>query len=243
MSVIFQARAPAGARFARYRLAAGLVLGLAILPIAPAVAELAVSQLVFELKPGMSRAADIEIFNDSDERSFVAVEPREILDPGLPAQRPLLSPDPEKLGLLVSPTRLVIEPRQRKRLRIAAIGPLPVRERVYRVTVKPVAGEVSGTETGLKLLVGYDLLVLVRPPAGTQRVEVSRNGSSLTIVNRGNASVELAEGRQCDAKGANCSALPGKRLYAGATWQQSLPLATAGEYRIRSGDGWSTLKF
>lgn len=221
----------------------GLSLLLALLPMAPAAAELTISQLIVELKPAESRAADIEIYNDSDERSFVTVEPREIVGAGLDGERPYLSPDPEKLGLLVSPARLVIEPRQRRRLRIAAIGPAPRMERVYRVTVKPVAGDVTGAESGLKLLVGYDLLVLVRPPAAKPSVEVRRTGDTLTIVNRGNASVEFAEGKQCDASGANCLSLPSKRLYAGASWQQSLSRPTPGEYRIRSADGWSTVRF
>lgn len=222
-----------------------LCLGLmiAMVPAAPACAELAVSQLIVELKPGATRAADLEIYNDSDERSFVSVEPREIIDAGLDTEKSQPSPDPEKLGLLVSPMRLVIEPHQRKRLRIAAIAPVPLRERIYRVAIKPVAGDVSGTETGLKLLIGYDLLVLVRPPVNTPEVEVRRTGRVLTILNQGNASVELAEGKQCDGTGESCQALPSKRLYAGVSWQQSLPGSTQGEYRIRSGNEWSTVRF
>jgi P pilus assembly chaperone PapD len=223
-----------------------LVVGmgmLALLPAAPASAELAVSQLIVELNQDASRAADIEIYNDSEERSFVSVEPREILDAGLDQERPRLSPDPEQLGLLVSPRRLVIEPRQRRRLRIAAIGPVPGRERVYRVTVKPVSGEVTGSETGLKLLVGYDLLVLVRPPTTKPRLDVVRTGNVLTITNQGDASVELSEGKQCDGNGQGCQVLPSKRLYSGASWRQILPTRTNGEYRVRSADGWSAFKF
>jgi P pilus assembly chaperone PapD len=224
-------------------LALCLSLFMAMATAAPASAEIAVSQLIVELKPGASRAADIEIYNDSEERSFVSVEPREIVDAGLDNEKSRLSPDPEKLGLLVSPTRMVIEPRQRKRLRIAAIGPVLPRERVYRVTVKPVTGDVSGTETGLKLLIGYDLLVLVRPPASAPNLEVRRSGGMLTIINQGTASVELAEGKLCDANGGGCQSLPSKRLYAGASWQQDLPLSTGGEYRLRAGDLWTTLRF
>lgn len=216
---------------------------IAMPPIAPASAELAVSQLIVELKPGASRAADIEIYNDSAERSFVSIEPREIIDAGLEKEKPRLSPDPEKLGLLVSPTRLAMEPHQRRRLRIAAIGSVPPQERIYRVTVKPVVGEVTGPNSGLKLLVGYDLLVLVRPPANKPNVTIGRAGNLLTIVNRGDASVEFAEGKQCDGTGNNCQPLPSKRLYSGVSWQQTLPLHLGGEYRLRSGEGWSTVKF
>lgn len=216
---------------------------LIMLPSAPARADLSVSQLIVDLKPGETRAADIEIHNDSDIRSFVSVDPREIIDAGQAKEKPFFSPDPEKLGLLVSPRRLVIEPHQRRRLRIAAIGSASIHERIYRVTVKPVTGEVTGSETGLKLLVGYDLLVLVRPFASSAQFEIKRTGSILIINNRGNESLELADGKQCESNGGKCQSLPSKRLYAGASWQQSLPLSTPGEYRIRSADKWSTVRF
>lgn len=223
-------------------LSVGLGL-IALLSAHAAPAELTVSQLIVELKPDASRAADIEIYNDSEERSFVSVEPREIVDVGLDGEKPRYAPDPEQLGLLVSPRRLVIEPHQRRRLRIAAIGPVPAREHVYRVTVKPVSGELTSSETGLKLLVGYDLLVLVRPPVTKPRLNVDRTGDVLTITNQGDASVELAEGKQCDQNDQDCQQLPSKRLYSGASWRQVLPTRTSGEYRVRSADGWSTLKF
>lgn len=210
---------------------------------APASAELAISQLVVELKPGALRAADVEIFNDSAERSFVSVEPREIIAPGTVNEQRFVSSDPEKLGLLVSPTRLILEPHQRRTLRLAAIGPQEDRERVYRVTVKPVTGEVTGSQSGLKLLVGYDLLVLARPSVAKPDIKVVRAGRNLTITNHGNTSVEIANGKQCDEKGSDCRGLASKRLYAGAQWYQTLPQATPGEYHLRSADSWSTLKF
>ena len=223
-----------------WRLGLGLLAILA--PAAPAGAELAVSQLIVELKPGPSRAQDIELFNDSPDRNYLTIEPREIVDPGTSRERPVVSPDPEKLGILVSPRRLVLEPGQRRTMRIARIGPEGPAERVYRVTVKPVVGGVEG-ETGLKLLVGYDLLVLVRPAIVRPALEASRDGSRLAMTNRGNSSVELIDGRQCDVAARDCGALPGKRLYAGASWEQTLPRPGPGEYRVRSADGISSIKF
>lgn len=223
----------------------GLALGIclaSLLASQPAAAELVVSQLIVEFRPEGPRTADIEIFNDSDERSYAVVEPRELINPGTPGEERIMTPDPAKLGLLASPARLILEPQQRRTLRIAAIGAPADRERVYRVTVKPVTGEVSG-ETGLKLLVGYDLLVLVRPPNIRQGIEARRSQSRLTITNNGNASVELAEGKQCGSGGQTCHSLPAKRLYAGASWSQELPAAGGGEYKVRSAQGWSTLKF
>jgi P pilus assembly chaperone PapD len=224
--------------------AAGPALwALAMLAPSPAHAELIVSQLIVEFKPGGSRTADVEIFNNSDERSYVVVEPRELLEPGTSHEKPFATPDPARLGLLVSPARFILEPQQRRTLRIAAIGPAAQTERVYRVTVKPVSGEIKGSESGLKLLVGYDLLVLVRPPAVRSTIRSTRNGLELILSNDGNSSVELAEGKQCDPSGKSCDALPAKRLYAGAAWKQQLKQGTVGEYHVRSAEGWSILKF
>ena len=217
-------------------------LGAALFGAGPAHAQLAISQLVVELKAPSARTADVEIFNDGDERSYVAIEPRGIAAPGTKDMHDVHSPDPEKLGLLVSPARMVLEPRERKTMRVAVIGGSSDTERVYRITVKPVSGKVEAELTGLKLLVGYDLLVLVRPAAVRQDIAISRQGRSLTLTNRGNSSVELADGKQCDAQGKDCRTLPAKRLYAGASWQQELPLGSPAEYRVRSAEGWSKLE-
>lgn len=216
---------------------------LASVASTPAGASIAVSQMIIELKPGSSPATDIEIVNVSSDRSFIVVEPREIIRAGNTDEKPFFSPDPDRLGLLVSPNRLVLEPNQRRTLRIAAIHPASDRERVYRVTVKPVTGEVSGAESGLKLLVGYDLLVLVRPASIHSVLQARRDGQKLVITNKGNSSVELSDGKQCDQDRKSCRSLPSKRLYAGVSWEQSLTEFGAGEYRVRGAEGWTTMKF
>jgi len=240
---IERAEMPVLRRSMRMTLTAAGISLLSLLLASPAAAELLVSQLIVEFKPGMPRAADVEIFNNGDQRSYAVVEPREILNPGTADEKRVATPDPVKLGLLASPARFILEPQQRRTLRLAVVGAPAEHERVYRVTVKPVTGDVSGTDSGLKLLVGYDLLVLVRPPASRPSIRAERRGTQVTLTNNGNASVELAEGKECDASGKDCHSLPSKRLYAGASWRQELPSSSNGEYRVRSADGWSSLKF
>jgi P pilus assembly chaperone PapD len=181
--------------------------------------------------------ADIDVWNDSPDRAYVAVEPREILSPGTPVQGARKDPDPEKLGLLVAPARMILEPGQHKLLRIAAISPASDRERVYRLTVKPEVGRLQSDKSGLKLLVGYDLLVLVRPADPHPHVSASRSGRSITFSNDGNVSVELADGRQCQSPGKECTPLPGKRLYSGAQWTEPLKADGPVEYSVISPAG------
>jgi P pilus assembly chaperone PapD len=208
-------------------------LAAALLP-SSAQAELVLSQLVVELHPGKVSRQDIEVWNNDTERAYVAVEPRQIVQPGQPAEKRMEDPDPEKLGLLVSPVRMVLEPGQRKLLRFADILPPSERERVYRVTVKPVVGALTSNQSGLKVLVGYDALVLVRPAKPLEGVSAVRTGRKLTWRNDGNISVELTEGKQCDTAGMNCIDLPGKRLYAGASWSVDLKSDAPADYSVRS---------
>lgn len=209
----------------------------ALTPAAPARAELVLSELIVELQPGKQAREDIEVWNNSPERSFVAVEPREILDPSLPSQAARSDPDPEKLGLLVSPARMILEPGQRKLVRIATLAADANREHVYRVTVKPVVGGVQGDASGLKLLIGYDVLVLVRPAQSVAIVTGKRDGRNLSFHNAGNVSVEIIDGHQCDARHAQCAELPGKRLYPGASWTLELPSDRPAEYSLKSPGG------
>jgi P pilus assembly chaperone PapD len=216
----------------RHALALGL--GVCVLAAAPARAELVLSELIVDLQPGKQVRDDIEVWNDSPERAFIAVEPREIVDPGTASQSARQDPDPERLGILVSPARMILEAGQRKLVRVAALSADTGREHVYRVTIKPVVGAIEANDTGLKLLVGYDVLVLVRPSQPLAEVAGLRTGRKLTFRNSGNVSVELVDGRQCEKASERCSDLPGKRLYPGASWTVELGSDGPATYTLKS---------
>jgi P pilus assembly chaperone PapD len=219
------------------RSAAALLTATAFVHATAAVADLRLSELIVELQPGKNLREDVEVWNDSPDRAFVAAEPREIVNPGSGSQGNRLDPDPTTLGLLVSPSRMILEPGQRRLLRIAAVAATGEHEHVYRVTVKPVVGSVQSATSGVKILVGYDVLVVVRPSTVNPVVTGTRRGQSLTIVNSGNVSVELIEGRQCEPDRSRCSPLPGKRLYAGASWTTQLPKDGPAEFVLKSPRG------
>lgn len=213
---------------------AAAVVTTGLLAAPAARAELVLSDLIVELQPAKQVRDDVEIWNNSPERAFVAIQPREILDPSSPRQTSREDPDPEKLGLLVSPARIILEPGQRKLIRIAALAASPDRERVYRVTVKPVVGPIQSEASGLKILLGYDVLVLVRPGQPVANLVGRRQGRVLTLSNAGNVSVEISDGRQCAPGAQNCARLPGKRLYAGGSWTVELPTDGPADYMVRS---------
>lgn len=202
----------------------------------PARAGIVLSQAVVDILPSGAIAQDIDIWNDGTEVSYVTIEPAEIVSPGHPGETRTPITDPGVGGLLVTPQRLILQPGEHKLIRIAAIVPRGATDRIYRVAVKPVAGPVSAPVTALKLLIGYDVLVIYRPAQPTVKVVGERNGNVLTLRNAGNSNVEVYEGKQCDpARPTVCVTLPAKRLYAGQVWQQTLTMAGPVDYRVAQG--------
>jgi hypothetical protein len=130
---------------------------------------------------------------------------------------------------------MILEPGQRRLLRVAALAGSP-RERTYRVTVKPVVGKLSAEGSGLKLLVGYDMLVIVRPTDPSPHVSGSRDSAgALIITNDGNVSVELDDGKACDSAMRGCQPLPGGRLYVGATKRIAVGSDRRVTYKLKAG--------
>ena len=219
----------------RKALAIALFAVLVLAPAGPVMGEMVLSQVIVDLLPAKPPRDDIEVWNDGDERLYVSAEPFEIRAAGTPAETRSPAGTPEESGLLVAPQRLILEPGERRTIRIALIGERPPSDRVFRVAIKPVAGPVSASTDALKVFVGYDTLVLVRPEGPTSEIEGQRAGRTLTLRNTGNTAQELFDGRQCDASGADCRALPAKRLYPGATWEQALPFDAEVTYRSSIG--------
>jgi P pilus assembly chaperone PapD len=220
--------------------AAALLLLLG--PAGRAQADLSLSQVIVDLTPDKPPRDDIEVWNTGDEPIYVVAEPSEVIDPGLPSERRVSQRDPEQLGLLVSPGRMVLEPGQRRLLRIAALAKRDQRDRIWRVVVKPVVGNVTASQTALKILVGYDVLVILRPSRPAERVVAEHQGQHLILHNLGNTNAELFQGQQCAATGI-CRALPARRLYAGASWDQELPGDGPVSYVVKVGDRTAPRRF
>ena len=202
----------------------------------PAHAEMLLSQVIVDLQPVEPGHDDIEVWNAGSERIFVVAEPSEILSPGQPDERRVSNPDPAVSGLLVSPQRIVLEPGQRQIVRVAAVTPRRDTDRIYRVTIKPVAGEIHSQVTALKVLLGYDVLVLYRPDKPVGEVTATRSGRKIMFHNEGNTARELFAGKQCNDKGKNCKDMPATRLYAGTSWELDLEYDTPVAFQVSDGN-------
>lgn len=187
-------------------------------------ADMVLSEVIVNLPAGEVRK-EIVISNTGEDILFITATLSEVVDPGLPTERRIEHDDPEAAGLIVTPNRVIVQPGQRKTLRIANIGQTPVRDRVYRLMVNPSVGDIGADSTMLRVLVAYDVLVVVEPAEPAFELDWTRDGASLVLTNRGNSNVLLQNGAICPAGGDACIEVPGRRVYPGATVTIALPAA------------------
>lgn len=188
-------------------------------------ADMVLNKSIIYFEPGRQNREDLEIQNVGDTPLYVQITPKIVRNPGTDEQVREVFDNPKEAGLLVSPNKLIVPPKGRKLLRFVNLNKNAQEERVYRVSVTPVVGNLSAKQPGVKLLIGYEVLVLVHPANGDFELVHERKAKRLTISNHGNQNVLLRKGTQC-APGvedqALCTQITGKRLYPGNTWTTEL---------------------
>ncbi|MDY6943404.1 MAG: fimbria/pilus periplasmic chaperone [Pseudomonadota bacterium] len=201
---------------------------LFVMSVGPVFGEMALNRAIIDFVPGSSNREDVEIQNTGTDPLYVNVSVFEVMSPGLSAETRVELNDPNQLDLLVSPRKMVIQPGAIRLMRVVNLTPPGERERIYRVNVTPAVGELTREQAGLKLIVGYELLVIVRPTNPKPLLDVNRRDNVLSVRNRGNSNVLFFNGELCSPAGT-CVPLPTKRIYAGASW--TLTLTASGEVR------------
>lgn len=219
----------------------GGLLGLAVLALActlaaPASAQLSVDQAIVDFDAPDQRRGDVEVRNTGERTLYVRVTPRVVKNPGTPDERRVEIQNPRELGLLTAPRKMILEPGQRRLLRISLLERPQDSDRIYRVAVTPEVGETGQPESGVRVLLGYNLLVMARPPQAEAKITGARDGKTLVLRNQGRTNALLVEGEQCAPAGNPCKDLPSRRLYAGNSWTVDLPYATEARWNVRTRD-------
>lgn len=210
---------------------------------APAQAQLSINRLWVDLDSGRAPRADLVIRNDSQDRYYISVQTFEITSPGQPDEGRQEIADPEQLGLLVTPNRLVLEPGTTRAIRVVSLNQNLTQDRIYRVLIRPQIGaihtEAAPAETrdvAIKVLAAYEVLVVARPPNPAPRVSAQRAADHVTFSNTGNSNTLLLDTHICPASvtgvepNESCRTFPATRLYAGATLD--IPLENPSEVVI-----------
>ena len=219
-----------------------LVIGLGFLAIIPkaAHADFSLSSMIIDFAGNGPRQQDIELSSRDSEILYLETEVFEIKKPGTMQEQRVKLTNPEEAGIIVSPRRMVLQPNARKNMRIIVVQTPKNHDRIFRVTVKPiVSGIESSSKVALKVLVGYDAMVIARPKNTKIDVVGERQGQRLTLTNKGNSNVLLQNGSQCSSV-SKCKPLDVTRLYAGQSWSTDLPMASAAPATYQVWDGTVT---
>lgn len=206
-------------------------------------AGISLSQAIVHFEDDGKTSEDIEVFNQGSETLYVRIEASQILFPGTEKQQRKVYRDPSSAGLLVTPQRMVIAPGARKRVRFVRMSKSSeqLTDKVYRVLVKPEVGDVNSTQTAVKVIVAYEVLVLAQPQNPTFKLEHEFKENQLIVTNQGNTNVLLQAGSQCpedqspDDENNQCQEINGKRIYAGNSWSFELPYKTPVTFRYSIG--------
>jgi hypothetical protein len=190
-----------------------VVLTGLVLSAPDAHAQLAIDRLWVDLESASTSRSDLVVRNESLDKYYVTVSVTEVTAPGTAEEKRVAIPDPEALGLLVTPTRLILEPNQMRAIRIVSLNKNIATDRVYRVNVTPQVGEVTAAGAApenrglaIKLLAAFDVLVTVRPSQKKLNLAADRLGDFLNLSSTGNSNILLLDGAICPVSGATLSA-------------------------------------
>lgn len=206
-------------------------------------AAMIVERSILYYLPGEANRQDVEIRNPDQEPLYVEVEIMEILNPGTDKEEKKMLTNPKESGLLVTPNRLAVQPGAKQMIRVVNLKGAGDKEKVYRINLKPVAADIEAEQTAIKILVGYQLLVLVAPAKPEPKIESVREGKKLILTNKGNVNILLSRGTQCakllepkpaDAK-EECDEMPIRRLYPGNSMEVELKYDTPVNYLFSNG--------
>ncbi len=209
-----------------------LFFGFCIGPAAQA--QLAINKLWVDFENPKDRRSDLLVLNESDDRYYINVESFEILGAGTEDEERVTYADPAKLGLLVTPNRIILDPGQARSLRVVRVDEDLAKDRTYRIRVEPKVGKITAEgmteDKGMvvKLLVAYEVLVTSRPKGAKYDIDSVRNGNVLTITNTGTSNILVFDIDACGSdapENAPCGSLGNKRIYPGQSWDVTLPSA------------------
>ncbi len=198
-------------------------------------ASLGIDRSILLFESGKAPRQDVIASNSGTTNLFLEVEVLEVTDPGTDQEQRTVVRDPESIGFVAAPRRLMVPPGGRRPVRLMnLIGHGDV-ERVYRVNIKPVMPPAESSGMGVRLIVAYQVLVFVAPKKSVVSLQSQRDGNKLTLTNDGNVNVLLGNGEQClMVNSRDCDPVQGKRLYPGNQIVIELPHAAPVEFDVEA---------
>ena len=182
-------------------------------------ANMSLDRMVVDFRPDDAHHKDIQVFNKDKNNIFVNINVVEVLKPGNSDEQRVPVKDAKKIALIATPQKLIVPANSQKAVRLVTLEDAGKTDRVFRVTFSPAVGKLKAKTSGIKLLIAYQALVIVRPNQPVAKIVAERKGKKITLRNTGNTNVMLQNGKQCNPSAKKqCEKFDTRRLYAGNTW-------------------------
>lgn len=206
----------------------GLVFILLVSYLAAPVvsANMLLDRMIVYFEPGKQPRQDIRVTNVGDDNLFLQTEIYKVVNPGAENEERIRVTNPDEMQLLATPQKSIVSPGGRRTVRLVNLETPKKEEAVYRITFRPVTGDVEANQNAIQLLIAYQALIFVRPENPVYEVVAKREGSKVIFTNKGNSNVILRNGEQCKSatKAAECVEITtGGRIYAGQSLTLDLP--------------------
>ncbi len=183
-----------------------------------------VDRSIIEFVASEGRQQDLRVSNRGNDQMYVQLEVLDVQNPGTESEQRVTLTNLSDMTLLATPKQFVLPAQGERAVRLVSLSEASDVERIYRVNVTPVLPQLADNDASVvRVVVAYQLLVIVQPVNPREDLFVERRGDVLYFENRGNSYVLLSEGEQCHAE--SCEDLPTRRLYAGNSWE--IPLSDA----------------
>lgn len=183
----------------------------------PVWAAMSLDKIILYLEDKPNSREDIVVTNPDNETLYLQTEIYRVDNPGQPDEKRVRVVDPKDFKLLVSPSKAVIPAGEQKRFRLMSLDQGLDREKVYRVTFKPVVGDIKSDRTALKILVAYQALIFVQPQSAQYKLSLEKSaGNKLAIANNGNVNVEVSDIHYCTAPTQCAPVEQAGRIYSDA---------------------------
>ena len=201
-----------------------------------AQAEMSLDRLILDFQPGDSHHKDIQVFNNDKKNLYVNVSVSEVLEPGTEHEKRILVKDLEKRPLVATPQKLIVSGNSQKNVRLVSLEDAGKTDRIFRVNFSPALGELKAKASGIKILIAYQALIIVRANTPVAKVVAERKGNKIVFKNTGNTNVILQNGSQCNPEAIKeCEKLNTRRLYAGNVWELTMPFNAPVTYDLDDG--------
>ncbi len=212
----------------RLRIVSAFLLAscLPLLSSSASANNMLLDRMIVYFEPGQKPRQDIQVTNISEQNLFLQTEVYQVVNPGADNEERIRITNPDEMKLLTTPQKSIVKPRGQRTVRLVSLETPKDKEAVYRVTFRPVTGDVEASQNAIQLLVAYQALIFIRPEKPVYNVIAKAEGGKVTFTNTGNSNVMLRNGEQCmsNASDAKCVEIPsGGRLYAGQSLTFDLP--------------------